>query len=281
VDDRPDLRRRVRARIDELPVFPAVAVRVLAIVRDPKHSTLDVAKCVEADPALATRVLALANSALFSPRRPIRTLTHATMFIGERALTGAVVAAAIERFYGRGSPQAAQHEPIWRHSLAVGAIARELARRVGLDAERAMALGLIHDVGLLHLRVEADALGDEIRAAREMGLPQRAAEIATFGADHALLGGAILASLGLPEDLADGVTEHHDPPDDAPASEEDCLHVADAIASAAEIAPDEELDPEPPRDAVLYRLALGSVDLENEVAKVPEMVDALERSLGL
>ncbi len=281
LSDRP-LPEGVHARIDELPVFPGVAVRVLSIVRDPKHAAVDVARCIEADPALATRVLALANSALFAPRRPIRTLSHAALYIGERALTGAVVAAAVERFFAGGAPRPRGGEEIlWRHSLAVAAEARSLARRVGLDGDRALVLGILHDVGLLYLRSEAAALAEEIEQSRAAGLDRHAAEVATFGADHSTLGGALLASFGLPPDLAHGVMLHHAPPDDAPATEEDCVHAADSIAALAGLAPAEEIGSDPPHAAVMARLGIREEDLAKLRDALPEELRAMEQSLGL
>lgn len=279
---RPTPQQRVQARIDELPVFPAVAVRVLGVLKQADHDVCDVARCVELDPALAVRVLALANSALFSPKRPIRTIAHATLYIGERALFGAVLAAAAERFFhAKPLPTTANEATLWEHSLAVSSIARKLAQRVGLDGDRAMALGILHDVGLLYLRTETQALQEEIEAARSAGLSRREAELATFGADHALLGGALLAAFGLPEDLANGVTTHHDVVEDAPASEEDCVHLADKIAAAAGLLPDEEVPPEEPSPLLLSRLAVDVITLEELVKEAPADLAAMQQQLGV
>src|SRR5258708_12271423 len=57
----------------DLPSFPEIAVRVRRVLSDPKSSVEQVVRVVGSEPALAARLLRIANSA--SPNRTARALT--------------------------------------------------------------------------------------------------------------------------------------------------------------------------------------------------------------
>src|SRR5262245_32846692 len=269
------------SRIEALPVFPAVAVKVLEIRNRPDHSSAEIADCVRRDTALTTRVLALANSALFAPRRPIATLPHAIAFVGEAAVTAAVVAAAMERMLGQpGKPLGEPERVLWRHSLLVAAFARRMARRRGLDGDEALVIGLLHDIGLLQLRSRPAESLEELRRARADGRSPRAAEALVFGAHHADVGAAMLVTLGVPEDVAHAVSLHHGPQANAPASVADCVHVGDWLAAEMGFVPEEEAPASAPREYVLQRLAIRGSHIQDERDAVEVEIADVERRLG-
>ena len=67
----------------------------------------DIARILEADPALAARVLRLANSALYAGRTEIKDLTHAIVRLGSSTVVSLVVGAAGQEVFRSDAPEAA------------------------------------------------------------------------------------------------------------------------------------------------------------------------------
>ncbi len=65
-----------------MPARAGAAARVLAITDDPEASIGDLVNAVGADPALAAKILTLANSAYYGLSRRVGTLQYAISVIG-------------------------------------------------------------------------------------------------------------------------------------------------------------------------------------------------------
>ena len=65
-----------------LPAQPAAAEQVLRIVSNRKAGAADLARVVETDPALAARVMRLANSPYYGSPRRVSSTRHATVMLG-------------------------------------------------------------------------------------------------------------------------------------------------------------------------------------------------------
>ena len=98
------------------------------------------------------------------------------------------------------------------------ALARHLARRLGLNGELAYMAGLLHDVGrlvmLMRFPDQTDMLLRRQDGDDEFGIDR---ERETFGFTHAQVGAALLEMWGLPGGIVQAAHEHTDPaePEDA------------------------------------------------------------------
>jgi putative nucleotidyltransferase with HDIG domain len=135
-----------------LPAMPAVAIRCLHVIDDPKQDFKSVAKLVGKDPVLAVHVLRLANSAAFPSRMQAATLEQAIARLGIEGLRLAICQFSLYRaFASKDERIQAAFLGIWEHSLAVALIAKELAGQVdgqgSLDPNNLYLVGLLHDIG--------------------------------------------------------------------------------------------------------------------------------------
>src|SRR4051794_6655080 len=76
---------RMTALLQALEVLPTsmnVPMRVLALQRSPSSTMSQFADAISSDASLASKVLAMANSAWFSPRHPIHKVSDAIPMIG-------------------------------------------------------------------------------------------------------------------------------------------------------------------------------------------------------
>lgn len=71
-------------RIDHLPTLPAILTQMQQAMADPQSSAEDVARIVSADPATASKLLQVANSAAYGFSRKIGDIKHAVTLLGLR-----------------------------------------------------------------------------------------------------------------------------------------------------------------------------------------------------
>lgn len=161
-----------------LPSLPDIAHKIRATVNDPRRSAADIARVVQFDPALATRLIQIANSPLYRGAKKFDNCHSAITRIGLAAVRNLVTGLALHGLFEARTPLLrARLQETWQHSCRVAAISSVLARVTqGLDPDRALLAGLIHDIGVLPLLryVEAEGWsGDALDAARLEGLIAR------------------------------------------------------------------------------------------------------------
>lgn len=188
-----------------LPVFPAVALRVLGMVSAADVSFRDLAGLVSSDQVLAGHLLTAANSCLSSPTGRISTIRHAISYVGIEETRRVISAASVRPLFA--SSGVAE---LWKHSLETSRLSEELAaqsRRIQKD--EAFLTGLVHDIGrLVTLRLSGEASQTLARLA-ERGCDRTFAEISLFGCDHGELGANVLDAWRFPKNLVDAVLHHH------------------------------------------------------------------------
>jgi putative nucleotidyltransferase with HDIG domain len=210
----PDTPEQLVTAAPELEALPVVAHRLLVLLRDPRASVDGIARLLGTDQALTASVLRHANSAGSMPNRRIGSLPEAVARIGLRALGEVVIRACAGPVLDRGLPPYALPRRIaWRHAATVSEATRRLAAlaQVG-PADEAGVAGLLHDVGKTVLTsVLPEAAAEAVSVARSRRIPVWQAEAQVIGFHHGQVGGALLRSWGLPEEVIAAVTFHHEP----------------------------------------------------------------------
>ena len=188
----------------ELPAFPEAVLRIQQALQSADTDTADIVRILSSEPALAARLLRIANSAEF--RRAdteITDLRKAISRMGFNMVRTVAVAFAMRQLRRKESygPEAqAELEKIWKSSLQVAAICFVLAKHfTRLSADQALLTGLLHVLGRLYIVMRAQEMKDvsdeDIRSVASSW--------------HGTIGKAILESWGLPESLQHAV-EHQD-----------------------------------------------------------------------
>jgi HD-like signal output (HDOD) protein len=150
-------------RID-LPGFPDVVARIQRVLADERASARDVVKLVASEPALAARLVQLANSAAFNKSgREVSDLRAAIASLGFNIVRSQAAAFAMRQMEKQVwlQPIRPVLAEIWRTSNGVAALSFAVARRVpGVQPDESMAAGLFHLIGKLYLfaRARQDSL---------------------------------------------------------------------------------------------------------------------------
>ncbi len=200
-------RRQVDRIVSSLPVFPAVALTAMQLAVNPDASAVQLEKLIGTDPVLAGEVLRTANSPLFSPVTPIRTIRQAVMFMGLPEACRVLSAASLRPIF-----QSPLLRPLWTHSLEVARFTEALARASGkADPEEAFLTGLIHDVGRLALWKLPANVSARYRQLLDQGCEPLFAEVLLCGFDHAAAGADVARHWRLPPAISEAIENHHQP----------------------------------------------------------------------
>ena len=252
----------------ELQSLPEVYVQLTEVMQHPHCSATDVACVVNQDPALSTRLLKLANSALFGFQRRIGSVAETITLVGTQQVKDLALATSVVRMFDRLSPDLIDMASFWLHSLACGMCARLIAARRNEDnVERFFLAGLLHDIGSLVLYTRrAREVEQILTRAHERGLLLHQEERAVLGFDHAEVGGELLGAWRLPEPLQQAVARHHAPGADKGHIETAVVHVAEFVVSGLEIGSSGEDSVTPLSRAAWDAVGLKTEDLDGIVA---------------
>lgn len=193
-----------------LPARSQTARQLQGILGRDDYDTQEILDIIEADQALTTEVLRVANSPFYGGLAEITTVRNAVVRMGGPEVVRLAVAATEKTSYEvRDARLATLMTPLWDHAIGTALASRWLARRLGfrdLESE-AFIGGLLHDVGkLLILRVIDDlATAGELT---ERPPPDVIDEI--LRAAHCAHGATLLEHWGLPGIYRQVVRRHHD-----------------------------------------------------------------------
>jgi HD-like signal output (HDOD) protein len=209
-----DIEMHIRRRIADINMLPTIATQALDIAKDPGCSVDKFSQVVERDVKLATEVLALSNSVMYSPGAPICSLHQAVMRLGFRQCKNLIVTSSLKACMSQITlSEEWIREVLWRHSFTTAMISLYINRalNIGFQGEEFTA-GLIHDFG---------------RTLFAISLPDQFCEIDTFefdesaatlehergivGTDHCEVGAWFAIANKLPEALVDTIRFHHKP----------------------------------------------------------------------
>src|SRR3954447_25004072 len=138
-------------KITAIATLPEVTSKIIEIVEDPKSTAAALHKIVAHDPALVSRILKVVNSAFYGLPGQIGSIERAIVLLGLNAVKNIAVAASLgQLFRGVKLCEGFTAKDLWKHCIAVGVTARELAKQSHPTiAEEAFLAGMIHDIGVL------------------------------------------------------------------------------------------------------------------------------------
>ena len=143
--------RRVFAKA-KLPSNPAIAAQILELVNDPNSSAEQFAQAIQADVALAARLLEMANAARFAQRTPATTIQRAVTILGLRRIRMVALGFQLVSHLDRLGECPFDLKRFWQQSVLRACLGRQIATTVAPNhAEEAFLIGLLQDCGVLPL----------------------------------------------------------------------------------------------------------------------------------
>lgn len=223
--------RETLSRTRDLPPAPTTYLQLMRLLRQPECSADKVTAIVERDPAVAAKVLRLANSAYFRRSQPVRSIAAAIVRLGLSALVTLVLSA--ETF-----PETTDEHQRLADMRARSLLACLVATHIApgdIDRDAAASAALLADIGPL-------LLGHLIQSLPQLPAPELRQLQAQVGAD-------LLGLWGLPDAIVVAVAHQLRPA----AVEPDRFDVTATVHVATALARSEEPDAE-------YLAELGVAD---------------------
>ncbi len=192
-------------RVD-LPSFPEIAVRVQRVLADGNSSLDQVARVVGSEPALAAKLLRIANSTSHNrggkALTDLRTAINRMGFDVVRSVSMSFAMAQIRKNTKLESVKQSLDE-LWERSILVAAFAFVLARTCAkINPDEAMLAGIMHGIGKLYILT---------RAANRPALNDSAGTLHHMMNDwHTEIGKSILENWEFADDVIEAVANQHD-----------------------------------------------------------------------
>ena len=271
-------------RVTSISTLPEVTSKIISTVENPSSTAAQLHRIVSHDPALATRILKVVNSAFYGLPGQIGSIERAIVLLGVNAVKNIAVAASIgQLFRGAKLCEGYTAKDLWTHCIAVALAARDLAKQCGQPiSEEAFLAGMIHDIGLL---ISLQLFPEQLREVCEKtkcGGVFAELERQIIGVDHQQLGMGLAEQWKFPRPCQLVAGYHHAPQtlvtDDRLLVS--IVHVADTISCKAGMgftltAQSQTLDP-----ALLAELKIDPAWVKNTTEKLPLLMQAATSLMG-
>ena len=254
----------------EIRPFPRVVQQLSAALKNSEVKVDEVARIIEADAALASRILRMANSPVFSISREVQTVEHAAVVLGLSRLKNLSNTLAAAAMFSGQNESAEYRRQLWDHSLACATMGRLIAKQTpAVKPDDAFLAGVFHDVGQLffldvcfeeYMQLKSGSFGTELV---ELERQQ-------FGMSHQEVGVKLATAWQLPESIMVVAGFHHEP--DNSIAHQDLtylVHLANSLVHYAGIGSD-AVPNTPIQSDVCERLKLNMLELEPLLEKARE-----------
>jgi putative nucleotidyltransferase with HDIG domain len=219
-------------KITKLPTLPAIAQEVLNLTFDDSVSIRRLEGIIENDPPIASRILSVSNSAFFGIEHPNLSIGNAIVRIGfdnVRQIALGIALLSVFRNGNRSHPL--DPVQIFRHSIAVGMIARFLANQFKWhDQDEIFACGILHDLGILVMNSYAEEMYFKVIDSMKREESLSDAETRVLGFTHTTVGVWLAEKWNLPDSVLATIRFHHDPLLST-SKQIDLIYLADCICS--------------------------------------------------
>lgn len=265
-------------RLSELSSLPSIALRIIEAAVDEHTDAEDLRQLIERDPALAARIIRIVNSSFYGLRQEVADLRSAIALLGTKQIRNVAITVFVSRqFTPTASKESLDRNQLWNHSMAVGAIARLLAKTLkNADPDEAYLSGLLHDMGLLIIDQHLARHVPRIRTSMSEGasLHEAVEQILTF--DPSQLGAYVAWRSKFPSRLVSSI-EFHQKPEEFQGDERqltDLVAMADYLATLHGTGVLAESKPGMPSEGVFQRLGLSDERLSELAPQIAETLNA-------
>lgn len=130
--------------------LPDACFKIKSLMEDESSTIEDFANVISIDPSLTSRLLQIANSAIYSFSGEISTISRAITIIGTQAIYNMMLVDVAATAFKHFSNQAIDLKRFWRMSIFCGLATKNLAIKAGIrDIERLFVAGLLQNFGEL------------------------------------------------------------------------------------------------------------------------------------
>ncbi|HNY65895.1 MAG TPA: HDOD domain-containing protein [Deltaproteobacteria bacterium] len=217
--------------IEHLFTLPSISQEIIDLAGDSAMAAGKMARIIEKDPVLTSKILKVVNSAFYGFRRQVDSVEQSVFILGNEEVVNLAFSIAIHKILETISPEKARK--LWEHSLEVAQLAQWLGPIMGCMArQRLYTVGLLHDFGKIVFLQRGYYTGG---IDGPSSMEDLAAEETDSGISHAEMGAYVAERWNLPEAIVDALIGHHLPSKAKDMSLAVTVHVSDIIAHCGQI----------------------------------------------
>jgi HD-like signal output (HDOD) protein len=265
-----------RGKVD-LPSFPDIALRVRQVLADEQVTQEQVVRVVGSEPALAARLMQIANSAALNfSGKAINELRTAINRMGHNMVRSAAIAFAMSQLKKVDSLKGLEQplDDLWKASAAVAAMSHAVARRFSkVNPDTAMLAGLLHGIGKLYILT---------RSSKHPALFADQAVYNQIVRDwHSAVAKALLENWDMAEEIVCAVSDYEDMEreNSGPVDLTDVLTVGNLLAAFKEHPESLEINMHDVK--ACRRMNIDRATYEKLIDESESEIDALRQALGV
>lgn len=196
-----------------LPTPATVAVQIITLANEPEIDLHRFIKILHCDPALASKILRIANSPLYPYSKKIENLHQAIMVLGLNATISLALSFSLMKSLQTSQGSGLDYALYWKRALLAGTVCRVLGTTCGLttEIEELYLSSLMQDLGMLAL----DQVFLDLYNPPELDQTCHASiishELQCLGVNHAAVGSWLLTQWNFPDRLRLAVAGSDDP----------------------------------------------------------------------
>ena len=148
----PELKEKLQS-CPSLPSPTPVAVQIITLANEPEVDFDRIIKILRCDPALASKILRIANSPLYPYGKKIENLHQAVMVLGLNATISLALSFSLMKSLQTNRRSGLDYTLYWKRALLAGTACRVLGTACGLTGiiEELYLSSLMQDLGMLAL----------------------------------------------------------------------------------------------------------------------------------
>jgi HD-like signal output (HDOD) protein/ActR/RegA family two-component response regulator len=222
-----------------LPSFPKAYMDIIQEMESDKWTIQSIGALIAKDPAIAAKVLQVANSVAMGQQEQVTDIADAVQVLGMNTVKSIALSTYVYTNFKPGKAKTFSADALWNHLMKCGTLAKNIMRKERAqvaEIEEAYTAGILHDIGKLML---SDSLPQEfeqaLALAKKNRIPLFKAEQDIFGATHTGLAAYLFSLWGLPASIVEAVAFHHEPEKSTlkKFSPLTAIHVADALCDTS------------------------------------------------
>jgi|GEM_PF-5938949 putative nucleotidyltransferase with HDIG domain len=211
IEEKKLIQRNIIKSLADLPAYPGIILKAKRIINSKKSGIGDISDIIVKDPALAARVLKLANSAYYSISKTTGSIKYAAQILGVQVLCEIIetaAAAPLLKTQLKGYEISPEH--FFKHSLFTAYTAKTMCGYFchGYESD-AFTAGLLHDCGKLALSPWIDKYSNIYNSLIEDTKENIDAELKITGIHHGHAGYAMVKLWNLPVHIQKAIKDHH------------------------------------------------------------------------
>jgi HD-like signal output (HDOD) protein len=192
-----------------LPVFPPLAMQLQEMLTQEDWNINHVAAKIMEDPALASHLLRMANSAFFRGLSKVATVKDAIMRLGIKHVSNLVLMITQAQNYQSSNKIInAYSKSLWQHAVGCALGTKWLAEKIGCKqlGQEVFLAGLLHDIGKLFLL----KVLEDIHTSGKYGVNlSKVIVLEVMESMHTEQGGQLLQQWNLPKLYCTVALDHH------------------------------------------------------------------------